>query len=87
MRNFPLSELHRSKGDIVDAALREPITLTKHGKRKLVVMSAEHYDELTTQPQDPRISRYMHETPPDEARLLVEALEAQLSRLESGHGE
>jgi PHD/YefM family antitoxin component YafN of YafNO toxin-antitoxin module len=28
-------------------AQREPVEITRHGRRKLVLMSAEHYDWLT----------------------------------------
>jgi prevent-host-death family protein len=46
MKSFSLSELNRHPGEIVDAALAEPVALTKHGKRKLVVMDAVTYDIL-----------------------------------------
>lgn len=87
MRTYPLSELHRNKGDIVDAALREPIGLTKHGKRRLVLLSAEQYDALTAKPGDPRIARSLDDIPPDEAALLAAALEAELRRLDAGHDD
>jgi prevent-host-death family protein len=46
MKSFSLSELNRAPGQIVDAALAAPIELTKHGKRKLVVMNAVEYELL-----------------------------------------
>jgi prevent-host-death family protein len=46
MKSFSLSELNRHSGEIVDAALAEPVGLTKHGKRKLVMMNAVTYEIL-----------------------------------------
>jgi hypothetical protein len=46
MKSFSLSELSRAPGQIVDAALAAPAGLTKHGKRKLVVMNAVEYELL-----------------------------------------
>lgn len=46
MREFALSDLSRRQGDLVDAALVAPISLTKHGKRKLVLLSVEAYESL-----------------------------------------
>jgi prevent-host-death family protein len=46
MKSFSLSELNRAPGQIVDAALAAPVGLTKHGKRKLVVMNAVEYELL-----------------------------------------
>ncbi len=46
MKTFSLSELNRHPGEIVDAALAGPVSLTKHGKPKLVVMDAVRYEIL-----------------------------------------
>jgi prevent-host-death family protein len=46
MKSFSLSELNRHSGEIVDAALAAPVGLTKHGKRKLVMMDAVTYEIL-----------------------------------------
>ena len=46
MKSFSLSELNRHPGEIVDAALAGPVSLTKHGKPKLVVMDAVRYEIL-----------------------------------------
>jgi prevent-host-death family protein len=86
-RTFSLSELHNSQGDVVDAALREPVRLTKHGKPKLVVMSIDHYEKLTAEPDDPRRALYLHEIPADEAEALAAEIERTLKRLDSGHEE
>jgi hypothetical protein len=46
MKSFSLSELNRAPGQIVDAALAAPVGLTKHGKRKLVMLDAVTYEIL-----------------------------------------
>ncbi len=47
MKFYTLTDLNRASGEILDTALVEPVTLTKHGKGRLVVMSADHYRKLT----------------------------------------
>jgi prevent-host-death family protein len=50
MKTFTYSDLNRTPGEILDAALVEPIALTKRGKCKLVVMSAVQYEVLAFGP-------------------------------------
>jgi prevent-host-death family protein len=38
--------MNRASGEILEAALVEPVTLTKHGKDKLVILTAEQYRKL-----------------------------------------
>ncbi len=47
MKSFAFSDLNRQPGEVLDAALAEPVTLTKRGKPKLVVMRVEDYEKLT----------------------------------------
>jgi prevent-host-death family protein len=49
MKTFTYSELNRTPGEILDIALVEPVSLTKRGKDKLVVMSADVFDQLPYQ--------------------------------------
>ena len=37
-------EFQRRFGDFQHQALREPVEITRHGRRELVLMSADHYD-------------------------------------------
>lgn len=46
MQEFSFSELSRMVGQIVDAAMLRPVALTKHGRRKLVLLPASEYDRL-----------------------------------------
>jgi prevent-host-death family protein len=40
-------EFQRKFGEYQHKAQREPIEITRHGRRELVLMSADHYDWLT----------------------------------------
>jgi prevent-host-death family protein len=40
-------EFQRKFGEFQHRARREPIEITRHGRREFVLMSAEHYDWLT----------------------------------------
>ena len=39
-------EFQRKFGDFQHEARREPVEITRHGRRELVLMSADHYDWL-----------------------------------------
>src|SRR3546814_18310090 len=49
---FPYTTLFRSRefqrkfGEFQHQAQREPVEITRHGRRELVLMSADHYDWL-----------------------------------------
>jgi prevent-host-death family protein len=40
-------EFQRNFGAFQHQARREPVEITRHGRREFVLMSAEHYDWLT----------------------------------------
>jgi len=40
-------EFQRKFGEFQHQARREPVEITRHGRRELVLMSADHYDWLT----------------------------------------
>jgi prevent-host-death family protein len=67
MKSFAFSDLNRQSGEVLDAALAAPVTLTKRGKPKLVLLSVEEFEKLTY----PRA--YTIENAPDEvhAELLA----------------
>ena len=39
-------EFQRKFGEFQHKALREPVEITRHGRRELVLLSADHYDWL-----------------------------------------
>lgn len=75
MKSFSLSELNRHSGEIVDAALAAPVGLTKHGKRKLVMMDAETCERLAV-----TRSYTLKVAPDDVHEELMEALDSILQR-------
>ena len=46
MHQFPSTEIKDNWGTISEAALREPIGITKRGRPSLVVMSVQDYEGL-----------------------------------------
>ena len=47
IQSFPAADLARKTGDILDAASRAPVAITKHRKPRFVLMSLERYEALT----------------------------------------
>ncbi len=46
MQEYPSTVMKNQWGQIADAALREPVTITKHGRASHVVMSNHEYQAL-----------------------------------------
>ena len=46
MKRYSFSEMNRLSGEILEAALSEPVALTKYGKERLVIIPAEHFRAL-----------------------------------------
>jgi prevent-host-death family protein len=44
-------EFQRKFGEFQHQARREPVEITRHGRRELVLMSADHFDWLTAAAQ------------------------------------
>lgn len=61
-------EFQRKFGEFQHLAQREPVEITRHGRREFVLMSAEHYDWLKAAAQ--RTHRTV-----DAADVVVEAVE------------
>lgn len=47
-RPWSVQDAKNRFSEVVDAARQKPQTVTKHGKRAVVVMAAEEYDRLKT---------------------------------------
>ncbi len=60
-------EFQRKFGEFQHQAQREPVEITRHGRRELVLMSAEHYDWLVA------AARRSHQTA-EAAAVVVEAV-------------
>lgn len=46
MKSFTFSDMNRQSGEILEAALKGPIKLTKRGKDKLVVLPASQFKAM-----------------------------------------
>ena len=46
MKTCALTEIHRQTGELLDAATVQPVALTRHGRPRFVLMSADHYEGL-----------------------------------------
>jgi antitoxin Phd len=74
MRNFSLTELNNKSGEVVEAAYAGPVGITRRGKTKFVIMTAEQYEKLN-KTSDPRRAYGPGETPGDLAHLFAADLE------------
>jgi prevent-host-death family protein len=74
MKTFAAADLSRNTGDLLEAATRAPVAITRHRKPRFVVMSFEQFEALT-QAGD-RKAYGLDELPPD----IGEALDAALDR-------
>jgi prevent-host-death family protein len=45
-KSFSTSDLNKHLGDVLDAAAREPVSITRHGKARYVIASTEHFERL-----------------------------------------
>jgi prevent-host-death family protein len=61
-------EFQRKFGEFQHQAQREPVEITRHGRREFVLMSAEHYDWLTA------AAKRTHRTV-DAAQVVISAVE------------
>ena len=61
-------EFQRKFGEFQHKALREPVEITRHGRRELVLLSADHYDWLVA------AARRTHRTA-DAVEVVIEAVE------------
>ncbi|MCP3468404.1 MULTISPECIES: type II toxin-antitoxin system prevent-host-death family antitoxin [unclassified Bradyrhizobium] len=46
MASFTLTDLGNRSGEVVEAAFSGPVDITKRGKRKFVLLTAEQFDRL-----------------------------------------
>jgi antitoxin Phd len=45
---FSLTDLSNRSGEVVEAAFRGPVEITRRGKRKFILLTAEDYDRLVS---------------------------------------
>jgi len=75
MGRFSLTDLSNRSGEVVEAAFRGPVEITRRGKRKFVLLTAEEYDRLVTA-ADTRRSFHADDVPDEVAAMMLAALES-----------
>lgn len=71
-------EFQRKFGEFQHHAQREPVEITRHGRREFVLMSADHYDWLRA-----AVQRAHHTT--DSADVVIDAVERAEMDSEHAH--
>lgn len=77
MKSFPATDLKQNTGDVLDAANREPVAITRHRKPRYVLMSIDAYEARFR--NDPRRAIAIEDMPEDHLRMIEQA-EAGLDR-------
>lgn len=78
MQTFSANEAKQNFGEVIDAALREPVAITKHGRRSVIITSDEDYREL---------QQFVHAHLKAEVRRGIEDLEAGRVHVFATHEE
>lgn len=73
MRTYPSTELKQNLGDVLTAASREPVAITRHRKPRFVLMSVEAYAARFS--LDSRQAYAIEEMPPEHLEMLESELE------------
>ena len=74
MKTFPSTDLKQNTGDVLDAANREPVAITRHSKPRYVLMSIDAYNARF--PNDPRRAIALEEMPEDHVTMIDRAVAA-----------
>ena len=72
MKTFPATDLKQNTGDVLDAANREPIAITRHSKPRYVLMSIDAYNARF--PNDPQRAIAIEDMPEDHLRMIEKAV-------------
>jgi antitoxin Phd len=75
---YAASEMARNTSEILHKAAQEPVSITKHGKSRFVVMSQEHFERLSGRGNSRR-SLTWEELPENEMQALEKAVDDYLS--------
>ena len=77
MKRYTFSDMNRVSGEILEAALFEPVALTKHGREKLVIIPAAQYRKLVARPH--AVAYTLQNAPDDVHGELISGLDAILA--------
>jgi antitoxin Phd len=73
---FSLTDLSNRSGEVVEAAFRGPVEITRRGRRKFVLLTAEEYDRLVSA-ADTRRAFHADDVPGEVAAMMLAALKDQ----------
>lgn len=45
-KSYSTTDLNKRLGDVLDAAARSPVSITRHGKPRYVIASADYFERL-----------------------------------------
>jgi antitoxin Phd len=76
VESFTVTKLNKMPSEVLDAAYRRPVELTERGRRKYVVMAADHYDRIVR--TDLRQAYYLPDAPEEVKAEILAALEADV---------
>jgi len=71
--HFSLTDLSNRSGEVVEAAFRGPVEITRRGKRKFVLLTADEYDRLVSA-ADTRQAYHADDAPEEIASIMLAAL-------------
>ncbi len=81
MRHVSSQELQRNIGQVQDLALQEPVSITRHGGERLVLLSSEEYRRLKSRDKQAQAT---HEIPQWLAEKVGEAeMDARFAHLDA----
>ena len=84
VKTFTLSELANRSGEVAEAAHRGPVAITRRGKRKFIMLSADHYDAITS--GGGRRAVHVDDLSESEAAFYIEALSASQAQADPADG-
>ena len=73
MAHFSLTDLSNRSGEVVEAAFRGPVEITRRGKRKFMLLTAEDYDRLVSA-ADTRRAFHADDAPEEVTARMLAAL-------------
>ena len=73
MAHFSLTDLSNRSGEVVEAAFRGPVEITRRGKRKFMLLTAEDYDRLVSA-ADTRRAFHADDAPDGVAAVMLTAV-------------
>ena len=72
-KTYTTTDLNKQSGNVLDDASRGPVALTRRGKTRFVILSAERYERLT-KTGDTRRAYAADDMPPEMMEAMLKAM-------------